>query len=804
MVVLIYMVDKCNPNYKNLRQIQSFSEQRYATVQLMEQACSNDEYLKQFCEELDYLSHPPVRQRFNPVNVDKNRSYGYSINQDGDVVFSNTLEREININFNDTDEIKVDNIMSTVKVREEYLSDSNIVSTWVELDRSERKTPVIQGNFEKGDQINSYWYCGFNREVSYHVRPDWLQDWRDMEIPSVVRCQTFKAHETGLLEAISLAVGRPEGTANSNWGCPLYVQIWPTKKITVPKMAWDKKTKTAVQDGNLTETIYEPVTVDGDGNSMIYNPLGQGEYWPDTMEPNFSTILLDAPCKVTKDEHYAIVIFSPLSDGFGNCPRIGGWGLNCNKSKDTYGDAFLSTDNGRTFIRYGRNDEYATLYYQGMYTPRDFAYQAHISKISEEYDTGVQYLYLEPIFSNPITHVRLSANDDGEVSTGNLTKHIQYQISTNGRDWVDIVKTRETALSNRPRMLFVRACMGQTSTGNSETPIIEDITIQLKTERSTEMYVRTNPCSPKQTPMLTPALWGKINAPFTRDDESISCGVEIIKSNRIKENFIVITANELEDYLYLDGVDKQYIVNKSIDERNKYLIDNPSVIKVLREKNVYVKPFTYNDTRYDLSFSQGLQLSNSPAYPILDCMVQPRYSDFIRNYGEWMDYTVDYDSDLITFLDDATLDNLPVGGLTFEFNPVFIQNVSSEEMPLLLDYFKETFDVIDEILENRKVTLRCDAVDPIRHVYLNKDTDYERELVEDIDFIVDYANHCINFPIVDYLSESSVLSLGDVITVVYTPNLVEASIMLAYYAKRDNEHLGKQCRIKPNYIEYRV
>ena len=42
--------DNCEPKYKNLNRIQSFSEQRYVTVQLMEQACMNDEYLKQTCD----------------------------------------------------------------------------------------------------------------------------------------------------------------------------------------------------------------------------------------------------------------------------------------------------------------------------------------------------------------------------------------------------------------------------------------------------------------------------------------------------------------------------------------------------------------------------------------------------------------------------------------------------------------------------------------------------------------------------------------------------------------------------------
>ena len=57
------MSKKCKPKYKNLNLIQSFSEQKYATVQLMNQVCSNDEYLRQKVEELNYLTPPSVRKK---------------------------------------------------------------------------------------------------------------------------------------------------------------------------------------------------------------------------------------------------------------------------------------------------------------------------------------------------------------------------------------------------------------------------------------------------------------------------------------------------------------------------------------------------------------------------------------------------------------------------------------------------------------------------------------------------------------------------------------------------------------------
>ena len=74
------MSDKCPANYKNLNEIQSFSEQMYPTVQWANQVCMNDEYLKQLLEQLEYLTPPAVRKRFYPLIFDENSSWGCQVN----------------------------------------------------------------------------------------------------------------------------------------------------------------------------------------------------------------------------------------------------------------------------------------------------------------------------------------------------------------------------------------------------------------------------------------------------------------------------------------------------------------------------------------------------------------------------------------------------------------------------------------------------------------------------------------------------------------------------------------------------
>lgn len=101
------------------------------------------------------------------------------------------------------------------------------------------------------------------------------------------------------------------------------------------------------------------------------------------------------------------------------------------------------------------------------------------------------------------------------------------------------------------------------------------------------------------------------------------------------------------------------------------------------------------------------------------------------------------------------------------------------------------------MITNRRIPLRALALDPLRDVFLN-----DEEIVEDIDFTVDYNNAELVFEVVNTDDESTILSLNDILEVVYTPSLDDAGISIGYFAKREN--IRKQCYIKPNYIEYKT
>ena len=864
------MPEKCNPKYENLQLIASFSEQRYATVQLMEQICQNEEYLKQYCDQLDYLSPPAVRKRFDITEaIDEGKSYGFQLNSNKTVTFSNKNKTEVYVDFFDEDLIDADVSDCVIKPSVNNSGDPVRYACLPYVQTGCTTDITTTRNLSDTGQINSYWYVGYDKSKTYTLYPEWMRNWKDPKIPSVVRAQVFKCGTTGYLDAVSLEIATDSNY--SSWGSPIYVQIWPTTAVEVAKTQWNKKTKTSdyiyvtapsgttkqkyrkITTGKKkgkwkkdntngthirsTETVYKPAVKNTQGQETIYYPLAETNFDPKYSTPGFHAFQFDNPPLLTKNQYYAIVIFSPLSH-WGQAPRIGGWGRNC---KHTYanGDAWLSENNGRSFIRYGKNDPDTKLAYKmGKYAPQDFAFQCHITTYSNGYQPFnstdadgnsikiYSYLYFQPIFTNPINSIEINASDSGTTTLDHDNgKYLEYEYSLTGNrlnddDWTTINTATRSAIAGKPTLIFVRAKMWQTSTTNNVTPSIDKLTITLETDVSKEMYVRTQIYYPKSTPMLGANVWGRINAPFECETDELTCGAEIIQEKVIKEHFEIISVNELINYTYLDAVDEDAIKSLSSDQLCQYLVDHPGVISALKENNIYVKPYTYeaendedDDTIMYLSFEDtdslgefklgGIHFTNSPAYPIISCKTYPLGGEVKQAYGEWFDYTVDYDTDILTFTEYNLL-NLPVGGLEVEYNKLFIDNLQPEEMPLVLDYFTEEFLISDQELEDKYVTIRVDAVDPIRHVIVNKDTSNETELVEDEDFTVDYLNNRIHFPIINEDDEHAKIKLNDTVTIVYTPNLDDTGISIGYYAKRPESALNRQCKIYPNYIEYKV
>lgn len=765
----------CPAKYKNLG-LMSFDEQREVTIQMLRQICMNDEWLKQEIDKVKYETPAVNRKRFSPVPVDSANSYGYKISTNNDVVFDSSTNKEIEIDFTDLSLIDLsktdsDCVIESILDHGEIITQAKIRKITSEnIDKSTRNySPWAikddNGKIIGGDMTaNEHWYIGFDRNRHYETRPQWLENQLNNEIPSIGRAQTFKAKLTGLLDSVVLNIKANEGQDKHNTASPLIVQI----------------RKTVEKDGVLYP---EELACDYDGK---YTVLAQEEVRFTNTSPDIVSIKFNQPCTVEKDETYAIVLLSPLSH-FTHCYWLGGWNKHCHADVYEDGNAFYTFNNGMTWIMYGKDDDVE--YHQGRYAPQDFAFQCHIKTFSEGYVKNKDaWLYLKPIFSNPVKSVRLSQTDTGEASDGNL--QLEYWGSNDGRNWRKFTNNR-LDFSTYNCMTFIKVRM---RTKINDTPLIEYLRIELDTDIPNEMYVRTHYYYPKTSPMLGANAWGRLNAPFTVEP-SVSCEAEIIRDREVAEHFIIIEPKDIENFTWLDEINADKVTGKTNDQNYNYLVDNPGAITALKEHQIYVTGYTNNKGNYIPGFFDSLDFISSPAYPILSCNLQPISGKTI-NYGEWYDFTFDYGEDKLTFFNDI-LNTIPAGTFTITYNPLFIDHLTNEEMPLILDYFKETIQITEEMLTNRRVGLRAPCLDPLRDVYLNNE-----EILEDVDFTVDYNTNELIFPVLNTDDESTLLNLNDLLEVVYTPSLDDAGISIGYYAKREN--IRKQCYIKPNYIEFKT
>lgn len=940
------MSKKCKPSYRNLNTIQSYSEQKYATVQWCQQNCENDEWLKREIEKLKYLAPPNIRRKFFiGQSVKEQGSWGYDIVSKDSVKFSTKTHDSIFLDFaNNKGEEWIDWSKTTV-VKQAYTvkdSDGNdvpkskiVLPNHIE-DHSIDPEYAYFGTGEDNSGYNSAWYVGFDKSKNFYLKPEWIKDWRHKDIPSVARAQTFKVPtnlknnpDTVKLESVTLDLEYNGGPSEAS--SPLYVQIWTTYNGSAYVSSWDNKKKEVVYkyikaDSTTPKSYqryrkvvtyeYEKYTSgknkgkykkDKNGNKIIkkdkkgnkiikstdykkdkngayvikrtkiakphykssgiYKPLAHKEYNPQSSNKGgHQTISFDSPPVLKPGSSYAIVLFSPLNS-WDNCPRWAGWGRNCKRDK-LYpdGDACISYDNGRTWKRYGKNDKKEVKEYkQGKYTPQDYRFSCKVETkegIKNEvtvYSTGDYYLYLKPIYSNPIHKVQIAPDGEGTETYNQDKIRADYQLSVDGENWMDFPDNWTLELEEPSRVVFIRVKMsrtqimsGNTDTTESMTPSIESIRIDLDTDLPDKMYVRTAPYAPRVGHIMGASLWGKVYAPF-KTDPTVTCKVDIIEEREAEESFSIIDLDLLDEKIIELGLDASWLDNRTTaDERCIYLTENPEILDTLKYNRVYVKPHEINNVMYNLSFASsedslkveaedtedsldedgtestinvypdelgGIKITDEVASPIISCQLEPEgvADGNLTPYGEWYSYVFDYDNNELIFRREI-LEKMVNGNLTVKYNPVFIKDLSVDEVGehydengiksdgLVLDYFKETFVINNTNLETRSVPLRVQPTDPIKFVYLYRadmdESEEPIELQEDVDFTVDIYSRELVFKVNNTDGVSTVLSLGDTLEVIYTPNLTSDSISIGYYAKRTNKDM--QCDIQNYYIEYKV
>lgn len=169
-----------------------------------------------------------------------------------------------------------------------------------------------------------------------------------------------------------------------------------------------------------------------------------------------------------------------------------------------------------------------------------------------------------------------------------------------------------------------------------------------------------------------------------------------------------------------------------------------------------------------------------------------------KAFEEHINYTVDYNNKLLTPRPSMRKD-LSSSDLVVTYNPLWVRDLTSEVLPLKMDMWTEYFVVTDDYRDkdgNVVYTTRVAPRDNLREVVLFDDEDSltRNELIEDIDFVVDYQKNKIVF---DYPIENDTP-----ITIRYTPNLTETSLSLGYRMDRNNDET--QAYLYSNYFTTRT
>lgn len=482
----------CPKVYKNL-QCESFGDKKKITSQMLRQFCKNDAYLYDQIKQLWDMTDPETRKRFYPPHfMDEANSYGieshilrdcekikydyleyvyrfsqkvqftkilnFDVNDDGIVSETTDTVIEKNDNLLDLDYDTTEKLLQVVREDDgnggyySYLypqiKDKEVVFTTDEIPPEygtqydyEYKTHYVTKNTKKevlGNahkdaycngpyknwHCNTYWYVGYNHNKNYNVKDAWRKNPDSTAIPTICRAQTFTAESTGRVSKVSLNMKGSKNTVS-----PCIVEIRTTTKKGYPT-----QTVLARTEKRFTHS----------GNSI-------------------EAFTFKDKAKIEKGKKYAIVIRSPLSN-INHTYRLGGWAHSCFSSmkKEAYykGDSFLSENNGKTWIHYGKNDNFC--YAEGQHYPIDFGFEVYVQPITytgkkekvkvvdkkkvakkvvvkegkaaetetidyKVIEKGDYFLYLKPIIANQIKSVQAHINLNASSYVGGYTGSITWE-----------------------------------------------------------------------------------------------------------------------------------------------------------------------------------------------------------------------------------------------------------------------------------------------------------------------------------------------------------------------------------------
>ncbi len=695
----------CPKVYKNL-QCESFGDRKKITSQMLRQFCKNDAYLYDQIKQLWDLTDPETRKRFYPpYYMDEANSYGieshilkpcekvkydyleqvyrfsqktqftkilnFDVNDDGIVSETADTVVEKNDNLLDLDYDTTERRLQVIREEDangnpysylfpeltdkevEYTSDAVdpeygyktdyvLKNTKKEVLGKAHKDAYCSGPY-KNWHCNTYWYVGYNHNKNYNVKNKWRKDPDSTDIPTICRAQTFTAESTGRVNKVSLNMKGSKNTVS-----PCIVEIRTTNAKGYPTQKVLARTEKKFQHS---------------GNSL-------------------EAFTFKEKAKVKKGTKYAIVIRSPLSN-INHTYRLGGWAHTCFNSmkKEAYykGDSFLSENNGKTWIHYGKNDNFC--YAEGQHYPIDFGFEVYVQPISYKgskkkkkvttkvvikegiaattetlnykvIEKGDYYLYLKPILGNQIkslqAHINLNPTNSVSGYTGSVTwewfnpetKAWESLIDqSTGVDFkyyddefrYNYVKLRLKMTIPEETLYYADATelealkssnLWKTSVKDLNTNgvlKIDQINFTLQTEPPVDAYLRTLFYHPPQDQMLPACIWSEVDTNFTIKGYA-ECEVDIVHEKTAIQHFLFyeITDEEIKEH-FLEFCN-EYNINSSYTIAN-ILTNRHEFAMYLSELETptYLLPYYDKEADIEYTFFEDIDMLHYAAYPIISC-----------------------------------------------------------------------------------------------------------------------------------------------------------------------------------------
>lgn len=632
----------CDPTYTN-QGLGAFADGEYVTTDMLRKFCQSLAYCKEILDILQTQVDPQLNKVYTPISIDPSLSYGMALNGNNYTLSDETSYSFVQL-FNTLEPTPIgidpytgleypaspgiDIKQTTAYVDLEYPISGEEGHGAVTLHpltgRTISQYDFTMSNYYRGpndnEALNVCWEIGWDQTKSYAVTATDKANKFNVNIPSIARGIVFE-YTGANNRLISDITVKPSGVPDPE--DELYLEI------------------------RNVDANYHP------GSTVYARTSAKIKKFTDVDLLAFS---FSNPVRVRPNTYYAIVVRSPLTTWehrFG----LGGWTFNCGtgaygSNASTHGNVsansiFTSYDNCHTWMAHGKVEN-LSLYHERASEPADFLFE--VETVAEavsgtlSYTSG-QKVYLNPIQTNPVTSLELTA--DANVATG---QSIVYEIATNlsTQNWTTITSGNVMTFSQPyPTTIYVRATLNTNS--STTTPVLKEIALNLTTTQAMKGYIRSNLYYPPTSMPLGMIMWSQVHAPYTQDPNT-TVAVDIMESD----------------------------INTDI--------------------------FTPDGTTTTFTLSK---LPASPLGVVTFILAASPYTHYYLIENQ--DFTVDYNTGIITTTATGAMEQgsggaFNVGTLKFEYYPLFAMGLTSEDFPYRCDYREDIITPADYAVETQMAT----------------------------------------------------------------------------------------------------